>query len=75
MEPERTEDSSYLPATSPAWAQYYKDASQRRRLGKGQHRRIQHETKRRRRRENVIMVVSTVLVFVMTGGFYLLLSP
>jgi hypothetical protein len=75
MESEPTESSRYLPATSPGWADYYKKARATRRLGKGQHARIQRESKRRRRRANVIALGSTALLGVVVAIFYALLQP
>jgi hypothetical protein len=74
METEQTEDSSYLPATSPRWAEYYQEAKRRRRLGRGEHKRIQTETKRRRVRERIFILVSSVFLGGMVLGFYELLS-
>ena len=74
METERTENSPYLPATSPAWAQYYKKARATRRLGKGQHSRIQKETKRRRRHANLMILFSTVALLAVIAAFCALLG-
>lgn len=70
MESEPTEEiSPYLPATSPAWALYYKRAKATRRLGRGQHSAIQRDTKRRRRRANLIFLASTVLLLAVVAAF------
>lgn len=74
METEPTENSSYLPATSPAWAEYYKNAKATRRLGKGQHSRIQSETKRRRRHANLMILLSTVALLAVIAAFCALLG-
>jgi len=75
METEPTETPAYLPATSPDWAQYYKRAKQTRRLGKGQHSRIQTETKRRRRQANLVFLGSIVFLLALVAVFYSLLGP
>jgi hypothetical protein len=67
MESEPTENSSYLPATSPKWAAYYQRAKVERRLGKGEHNRIQSVLKRRRRQANLIAVGSTALLAVIVA--------
>jgi hypothetical protein len=59
----------YLPATAPEWALYYKRAKRLRRLGKGQHARIESESKRRRRQANVMLLVSTILLAAAIGVF------
>jgi hypothetical protein len=69
MEPESTENSPYLPATSPAWAGYYKRAKATRRLGRGQHSAIQRDTKRRRRQANLIFIASTALLLAVVAAF------
>jgi hypothetical protein len=74
MDNEPTELSPYLPATSPEWAIYYRRAKQLRRLGKGQHARIQRETKRRRRQENMILVISTAALVAVIAAFWALLG-
>jgi hypothetical protein len=74
MEPEPTENSPYLPATSPAWANYYKQAKATRRLGKGQHTAIQRATKRRRRQANMIFVASTALLVAVIAAFCAILG-
>ena len=74
MEPEPTENSTYLPATSPAWADYYKKAKVTRRLGKGEHRRIQSDAKRRRRQANVMLLVSTIALLAVVAAFCALLG-
>jgi hypothetical protein len=74
METEPTEIPSYLPATSPVWAEYYKRAKETRRLGKGQHARIQRDTKRRRRHEYVMVLVSTAALLAVIAAFYALLG-
>jgi hypothetical protein len=51
-----------LPATAPEWAAYYKQAKATRRLGRGQHARIQTESKRRKRQANLIALASTALL-------------
>jgi hypothetical protein len=75
MDTEPTESSAYLPATSPEWARYYKRARETRRLGRGQHRRIQRETQRRRRHANVMILVSTAALVAIFGLCYKLLGP
>jgi hypothetical protein len=75
METEATETPAYLPATSPDWAQYYKRAKQTRRLGKGQHSRIQTETKRRRRKENLMVLGSIAFLIALVAVFYSVLGP
>jgi hypothetical protein len=57
-----SEIPTYMPATAPEWAGYYKRAKQYRRLGKGQYARIQSESKRRRRQANIMLLVSTALL-------------
>lgn len=74
MEPESTENSPYLPATSPAWANYYKQAKANRRLGKGQHSAIQRDTKRRRRQANMIFIASTVALVAVIAAFCAILG-
>jgi hypothetical protein len=74
MEPEPTESSPYLPATSPAWANYYKQAKATRRLGKGQHSAIQRDTKRRRRQANMVFVASTALLLAVIAAFCAILG-
>ena len=74
METEPAEDSPYLPATSPSWAQYYKRAKETRRLGRGQHTAIQRATKRRRRQANVMILVSTAALLAVIAGFCALLG-
>ena len=74
METEPTEDSPYLPATSPAWVEYYKRARASRRLGKGQYARIQSESKRRRRHANLMLLLSTVALLAVIAGFCALLG-
>lgn len=64
MESEPSENSPYLPATAPGWHAYYKKAKATRRLGRGQHARIQSEAKRRRRQANIIALASTALLIV-----------
>jgi hypothetical protein len=75
METEPTEIPTYLPATSPDWALYYKRAKQTRRLGKTQHSHIQTETKRRRRQANLVFLGSIVFLLALVGVFYSLLGP
>ncbi len=74
METEPTEIPPYLPATSPVWAKYYKRAKETRRLGRGQHARIQRDTKRRRRHENMMILVSTAALLAVIAGFCALLG-
>jgi len=74
MEMDNTDNSPYLPATSPEWAQYYKRAKETRRLGKGQHASIQRATKRRRRRANLMLLASTVALGLTIAAFYALLG-
>ncbi len=74
METEPAEDSPYLPATSPSWAQYYKRARETRRLGRGQHTSIQRATKRRRRQANVMILVSTAALLAVIAAFCALLG-
>lgn len=74
METEPAEDSPYLPATSPSWAQYYKRAKETRRLGRGQHKSIQRATKRRRRQANVMILVSTAALLAVIAAFCALLG-
>jgi hypothetical protein len=74
METERSQSAAYLSPTAPEWADYYKRAKQLRRLGKGQHARIQSESKRRRRQANVMLVVSTGLLVAVVGAFFALLG-
>jgi hypothetical protein len=64
MESEPSEPTQYLPATSPEWSAYYKKAKATRRLGRGQHARIQTEAKRRRRQANIVALASTALLVV-----------
>ena len=73
METEPTKNP-YLPASSPAWAEYYKKAKATRRLGKGQHGRIQTESKRRRRRANLMILASTAALLVVIAAFCALLG-
>jgi len=73
-ETEPAEDSPYLPATSPSWAQYYKRAKETRRLGRGQHTRIQRETKRRRRHANAMILLSTAALIAVIAAFCALLG-
>jgi hypothetical protein len=74
MEAEPTQDSPYLPATSPLWAKYYQRARELRRLGKGQNARIKLELKRRRRRANLMLLASTATLVAMIAIFYALLG-
>jgi hypothetical protein len=74
LETEPTENSPYLPATSPAWAEYYKKAKATRRLGKGEHSRIQNESKRRRRHANLMILFSTVALLAVIAAFCALLG-
>ena len=74
METEPTDNEPYLPATSPNWASYYKRARETRRLGKGQHARIQLETKRRRRQANLMLLVSTAALVAVIAAFCALLG-
>jgi hypothetical protein len=74
METEQTENPAYLPATAPEWAAYYKRARESRRLGKGQHARIQLETKRRRRRANLMILASTAALLAVIAAFCALLG-
>jgi hypothetical protein len=71
---EPTESSPYLPATSPAWAEYYKRAKETRRLGRGLHARIQTDSKRRRRHANLMIVISTAALLVVIAAFCALLG-
>ena len=75
MESEPTERSPYMPATSPGWVQYYKRAKETRRLGKGQHARIQRDSKRRRRQANLVLLASTALLVAMIAAFCAILGP
>jgi hypothetical protein len=72
---EHIDSSAHLPATSPEWAMYYKRARETRRLGRGQHRRIQRESVRRRRHANVMIVISTAALVAVFGLCYALLGP
>ena len=74
MESERSQGASYLSPTAPEWADYYQRAKRIRRLGKGQHARIQSESKRRRRQANVMLFVSTALLCVAVAAFCALLG-
>jgi hypothetical protein len=74
LETEPPENSAYLPATSPAWAEYYRRAKKTRRLGKGQHARIQSEAKRRRRRANLMILASTAALLAVVAAFCALLG-
>jgi hypothetical protein len=74
LETEPTENTGHLPATSPAWAEYYRRAKETRRLGKGQHARIQLETKRRRRRANLMILASTAALLAVIAAFCALLG-
>jgi hypothetical protein len=74
LETEPTKNPAYLPATSPAWAEYYKKAKATRRLGKGQHARIHSESKRRRRRANLMILASTIALLVVIAVFCALLG-
>jgi hypothetical protein len=75
MEPEQSQNAAYLSPTAPEWADYYQRAKRLRRLGKGQHARIQSESKRRRRHANVMLLVSTALLCGAVAGFCALLGP
>jgi hypothetical protein len=74
LETEPTENPPYLPATSPAWAEYYRRAKETRRLGKGQHARIQSDTKRRRRYANLMILASTAALIAVIAAFCALLG-
>ena len=74
METEPSENSGHLPATSPAWVEYYRRAKETRRLGKGQHERIQLETKRRRRHANLVFIASTAALLAVIAAFCALLG-
>lgn len=74
METDPNETPPYLPATSPDWAKYYRRIKGTRRLGKGQHARIQADTKRRRRHANVMVLVSTVALVAVIAAFCALLG-
>ncbi|HEX4404339.1 MAG TPA: hypothetical protein VH560_05900 [Polyangia bacterium] len=74
METEPTGSPAYLPATAPEWAAYYKRAKETRRLGKGQHARIQLETKLRRRRANLMILASTAALIAVIAAFCALLG-
>jgi hypothetical protein len=74
METDPNETPPYLPATSPDWAKYYRRIKNTRRLGKGQHARIQADTKRRRRHANVMVLVSTVALVAVIAAFCALLG-
>jgi hypothetical protein len=74
LDTEPTENSPYLPATSPAWAQYYKRAREMRRLGKGQHLSIRRDIKRRARKANLMILVSTAALVAAIAAFYALLG-
>ena len=75
MDTEPTDNSPYLPATSPDWAAYYKRAKHDRRLGKGQHSSLQRETKRRRRQANLTVLISTALLAAVIVVFYVVFQP
>jgi len=74
LETESNENATYLPATSPAWAQYYKRAKETRRLGQGQHRSIQLAQRRRLRRANLMILVSTAALVAVIAAFCALLG-
>jgi hypothetical protein len=74
METRHSQAPDYLPPTAPEWAQYYKRAKQSRRLGKGQHARIQSEAKRRRRQANVMLLVSTGMLVACVATFFAVLG-
>jgi hypothetical protein len=74
MEREQSQGASYLSPTAPEWADYYQRAKRIRRLGKGQHARIQRESKRRRRQANIMLFVSTALLLGAVAGFCALLG-
>jgi hypothetical protein len=74
LETEPTENAGYLPATSPAWADYYSKAKETRRLGRGLHTRILRETKRRRRHANLVLIASTVALVAVIAAFCALLG-
>jgi hypothetical protein len=74
LETKPTENSAYLPATSPAWADYYRKAKETRRRGRGLHTRIQLETKRRRRHANLMLLASTVALVAVIAAFCALLG-
>jgi hypothetical protein len=69
LETEPTENPTYLPATAPERAAYYRRAKETRRLGRGQHARIQLEAKRRRRRANLMIVASTAALVAIVAAF------
>jgi hypothetical protein len=75
MDSEQSQGASYLSPTAPEWVDYYKRAKRIRRLGKGQHARIQSESKRRRRQANVMLFASTALLLGAIAGFCALLGP
>jgi hypothetical protein len=74
MESEPTDSGPYMPASSPAWAQYYKRAKATRRLGKGQYAFIQRDSKRRRRQANLVLVASTALLVAVIAAFCAILG-
>ena len=74
MESETPQNEPYLPATSPAWARYYKNAKANRRLGKNQYAIIQRDTKRRRRQANLMILVSTAALLAVVAAFCALLG-
>jgi hypothetical protein len=74
MNLEGSDDKAYLSPTAPEWAHYYKRAKALRRLGKGQHARIQTESKRRRRRANILLALSTSVLVAAVTAFCLLLG-
>ena len=74
LETELAENSGYLPATSPAWVDYYRRAKETRRLGRGLHTRIQRDTKRRRRHANLAVIASTVALLAVIAAFCALLG-
>jgi hypothetical protein len=74
MEPEPTETPTYMPASSPSWAGYYRRAKETRRLGKGQYAHLQRETKQRRRHANLMILVSTVALAAVVAACYALLG-
>jgi hypothetical protein len=74
METDPNETPPYLPATSPDWAKYYRRIKGTRRLGMGQHARIQADTKRRRRQANAMVLVSTVALVAVIAAFCALLG-
>ncbi len=75
MDTEQSQGAPYLSPTAPEWVDYYKRAKRTRRLGKGQHARIESESKRRRRQANVMLFVSTALLLGAVAGFCALLAP